>query len=611
MRRATQELQMQRDAARRQRDRLHDEDSEREYKRLHQEFKRQLTQARRDFFTAPSQSGNTKEMWNNLRKFALGPAAAGPLSGSVMDPNECNAFFAGVGCRVAEELNATPCEPVCPRPPIVCSSALRVHVVTLPELSNALRLMSDSRAAGSDGIIVQLLRECFEVVGPTVLHIINESLSSGVVPSIWKLATVVPIYKSGDKTSPANFRPVSVLNVISKLAEKVVNLQILSYLSTNNILTPTQFAYRPAHSTEDAALSLASSIAQNTDRGMVTSVTSLDLSKAFDCVERGALMSKLGWYGISTHWLESYFADRTQTVKGGTSTEAVPFGVVQGGTLGPTMFNLFMNDLATHIHFGRLYSYADDSQLEHCAKPDELSQLKRHIEADLGQLSRWFHSNGLKVNPTKTEFLLAGTQASTAKVSALTVNFEGVPLRHSESITILGVHFDSHLNWEKQVSSVAQKCNGTIVTIRKLKLPSETTKMLIQALVFPLITYCLPVWAPRSVNVRKIIENVINFAVRTVTGLRKFDHVSGARSNLGWLPFEAMIDLRDVQRIHHVLWNRNGSQQLRALVETRSQLSLRPTRATADETVLLVRKCRLLCLSQAEPWQLGTVCRQM
>ena len=183
---------------------------------------------------------------------------------------------------------------------------------------------------------------------------------------------MVPIYKSGDKTSPANFRPVSVLNVISKLAEKVVNLQFSNYLSTKNILTPTQFAYRPGHSTEDAALSLASSIAHNTDRGMVTSVTSLDLSRAFDSVERGTLMSKLGWYGISTHWLESYFADRTQAVKGGTSTEEVPFGVVQGGTLGPTMFNLFTNDIVSHIQFSRLFSYADDSQLVHCAKPDDL-----------------------------------------------------------------------------------------------------------------------------------------------------------------------------------------------------------------------------------------------
>ena len=320
---------------------------------------------------------------------------------------------------------------------------------------------------------------------------------------MWKHATVVPIYKSGDKTSPANFRTVSVLNVISKLAEKVVNLQILNYLSTKNILTPTQFAYRPGHSTEDAALSLASSIAHNTDRGMVTSVTSLDLSKAFDCVERGTLMSKLGWYGISTHWLESYFADRTQTVKGGTSAEEVPFGVVQSGTLGPTMFNLFTSDIVSHIQFGRLFSYADDSQLVHCAKPDDLSRLKRHIEDDLGYLSRWFHSNGLKVNPTKTEFLITGTPANTAKVSDLVVNFEGVPLTHSENIKILGVHFDCHLTWEKHVSSVAQKCNGSIVTIRKLNLPRETTKMLIQALVFPMIMYCLPVYAPKSQIVRK------------------------------------------------------------------------------------------------------------
>ena len=76
---------------------------------------------------------------------------------------------------------------------------------------------------------------------------------------------------------------------------------------------------------------------------MVISVTSLDLSKAFDCVQRGALMSKLGWYGISTHLLRSYclFRELDPDCEGGTGTEEVPFGVVQGGTLGPTIFNLF------------------------------------------------------------------------------------------------------------------------------------------------------------------------------------------------------------------------------------------------------------------------------
>ena len=178
------ELQAQRDATRRQRDRLHDQDSEREYKRLHAKFKHQLALARRDFFTASSRSGNTKEMWNSLQKFALSPGAVDSQSDSEIRPNEFNAFFSRVGSRVADELSATPCESVGPRPPIVCSSAFRVHVVALPELSAALQQMSGSRAAGSDGITVQLLHECFELVGPIVLHIVNHSLSTGVVPCI-------------------------------------------------------------------------------------------------------------------------------------------------------------------------------------------------------------------------------------------------------------------------------------------------------------------------------------------------------------------------------------------------------------------------------------------
>ena len=178
-------------------------------------------------------------------------------------------------------------------------------------------------------------------------------------------------------------------------------------------------------------------------------------------------------------------------------------------------------------------------------------------------MSRWFHSNGLKVNPTKTEFLLAGTPANIAKMSDVSVKFEGVPLRCSENIKILGVHFDSHLDGEKHVNAVVQKCNRSILSIRKLNLPRETTKMLIQALVFPIITYCLPVWAPKSKSLRKRVEKVLNFAVRAVTGLRKFDRVSGARSGLGWLTFDAMIDLRDVQRVHHIMWHSDASQLLR------------------------------------------------
>ena len=188
-----------------------------------------------------------------------------------LDADVCNVYFADVGRRVAEEVCARRCEPIQPRPPVVCSSAFRVHAVTLPQLGSALRGMSSSRAAGSDGMTIELLRHCFEVVGPVILHIINKSLVTGIVPADWKHAIVVPLYKSGDETSPANYRPISVLNVLSKLAEKVVSQQLVEYLTRNYILSPTQFAYRPAHSTESALLDIVSHVSNNTDKGMVTS----------------------------------------------------------------------------------------------------------------------------------------------------------------------------------------------------------------------------------------------------------------------------------------------------------------------------------------------------
>ena len=181
------------------------------------------------------------------------------------------------------------------------------------------------------------------------------------------------------------------------------------------------------------------------------------------------------------------------------------------------------------------------------------------------------------------------------------MNFDGITLGHSESIKILGVHVDRHLCWDKQVSAVAQRCNGTVATIRKLNVPRETTKHLMESLMFPMIRYCLPVWAPKTQILRNRIEKVLNFAVRTVTGLKKYDHVSQARTELGWVTFEAMIKLRDVQRIYHMMWNDEGSERLKSLIERRSEVSLRSTRASNDETVLHTGRCRLQATMSSFP----------
>ena len=122
-------------------------------------------------------------------------------------------------------------------------------------------------------------------------------------------------------------------------------------------------------------LEFDSNIIKITDNGLVTSLASLDLSKAFDCVEHQALLSELGWYDISTHWIKNYFTGREGTVKEGRQTHDVPCGVVQGGNLGQIMFSLYTNVLLSHITYCKLISYADDSLILHRGDP-KFSMLK-------------------------------------------------------------------------------------------------------------------------------------------------------------------------------------------------------------------------------------------
>ena len=327
------------------------------------EFTDKLRTAKADFFKS-DRSETSKDTWSKIKKFGIASNQA--KSATELDPavaDQFNHYFASVGQRIADDLRREPCADLSLRLPRVVSGAFRVRCVTLSELSVALQRMSSSKAVGPDDVCLSLLRECFAVTGPHLLHVINHSLATGCVPAIWKLATIVPLHKGGALSEPSNFRPISVLSVVGKLAEKVVCAQLLEYVTTHHILVDSQYAYRPHHFTEDAVTDIVSHVITNMDSGMVTTISSTDLSKAFDCVDRPALLAKLECYGVSPHWFADYFTDRRQAVRGGQAPSLdVAFGVVQGSIVGPLMFLLFTNDVQCYLSEScKLVSYADDT----------------------------------------------------------------------------------------------------------------------------------------------------------------------------------------------------------------------------------------------------------
>ena len=156
--------------------------------------------------------------------YCVGRAAQSSLRGGGRR-GRCCAVFCSAGAALS------------PRPLRVVSAAFKVTTVTLPELSLALRGMSSSRASGDDGVTVQMLRATFPVIGPHLLHVINSSLRTGEVPLKWKEASVVPLFKKGDRSDPVNFRPISINSVPGKLCENVSAINF-RHTSTKTMYTP-------------------------------------------------------------------------------------------------------------------------------------------------------------------------------------------------------------------------------------------------------------------------------------------------------------------------------------------------------------------------------------
>ena len=260
---------------------------------------------------------------------------------------------------------------------------------------------------------------------------------------------------------------------MSKLAERVVCNQLMSYLMTHDVLCPEQHGFRPAHSTESALLDAVSYISTNRDEGRSVSLIAADAFKAFDSVEHGRLLEKLGWYGISQHWFQNWLSDRVQIVRGGSVCLPVTHGVVQGSILGPVLFSLFINDLASHVPCEKLVMYADDTQFLNSCERGNLDSHQTALESVLDVVQTWFHQNSLKNNPTKTELVVFGATSSD-ELNDFSISFAGASVRPSPTVKIIRVVLDCDLRWEAHVSQVVRRCYATLSGLAKLsnKLPT-------------------------------------------------------------------------------------------------------------------------------------------
>ena len=596
------EAMAERDAAYRAWLDLRTPESRADFCRLRNSVKGQLARARREFLGRQLLTSDRRQFWSSLKRFFMTPDSASPAPAPSQGELQARAdsfndFFASVGSKIADDLKDDVAAGQPPRPPIVVSSAFRLEPVTLPELGRAARKMNSSGAVGLDRVPLSAVKRCFSVIGPHLLKIVNMSLAKCLFPDAWKTAEVVPIYKGkGSVSQASNYRPISLLSHLSKLTEKMACDQLSRYLSANNILFHGQYAYRPCHCTEDAVLDAVDWISRNSERGEVSSITAADLSKAFDSVDHGVLLSKLGWYGIDSRWFESYLSGRGQVVRGGAATLPVRFGVPQGSLAGPILFSLFTNDLHCHLPGCRVIAYADDTQLLDHSLPDpqNLAHLKLRIENSLDSLQLWFRSNSLKMNPAKTDFCIIGTRQAIKNTEAFHITIAGTVTKPSASIRLLGVTIDPCMSWDVHIGQTVKKCNALLISLYRFRhhFTREMLKLIIETHVFPHILYCISVWGGTTKTQLARIQKLIKFSTRIVTGMRCRERVGPATASLGWKQVEQLVQERDLLKVHKAIHQQLGPPAIRNMFIRRSTVSSRTTRSSEAGDLELPR-CRL------------------
>ena len=495
------------------------------------------------------------------------PLVAGKRSDTVTlpsaTPDEMNTYFVNVGPRVAASLASSGVPPDVPcRLPRVGACGFRVAGVTLTELREVVFSMKRSGACGPDGVCIRILLLCFDAIGPLLLHVVNSCLSTSDFPNSWKHSLVHPIFKSGDPDLISNYRPISIVPIMAKVVERLVQRQLSSYMSHNHLLSSSQHGFRSLHSTETALLSVTNRIFSNMDRGHVSLLCLLDLSKCFDVIPHSQLLSKLQLYGIDPTWFSSYLTGHTQSIcissSSGDRVVSKPLpntmGVFQGSALGPLLFTIFANDLSLHAPDAHVTQYADDTQVLISDVKRNLPNLIQRMESTLTSLASWFHAHGLKLNTSKTEILLLGTRQNTRDLSPVSVRVGGETIQESPYVKNLGVMFDRHLTWDAHVSDVVRRCVGLLIGLRHLRhyLPQHVMMTVVQGLVISRVRYCLSVYGNGSAANDARLMKVLNFATRVVAGLRKFDHVSHARDRLGLRTPRQMCDLQTVTVAHKV-----------------------------------------------------------